>query len=429
MTKLQNTSDLQNAHKLRIQFDRLRDDVLNLSAFGSDPDGGITRHAFSEPYEKARSWLKSRMTEADMDAHDDLAGNTICRLSPLEGPCVLSGSHIDTVPNGGPLDGTYGVLAALEVARTLKDSGLQLPMGFEVCAFVEEEGRYLDCMGAKAITGDLNKEDVMTAVDPNGETLSTVMLNAGFQPENAHRAQRDDIATYVELHIEQGPILEHNKCSVGIVVGIAGIQQHRITFDGQPDHAGTTPLELRHDAFAATAEYAFRAREMVKEMDASGSARFTIGDIQLRPGAANVVPSHVIAIQEIRDISAAKIEDITQRCKELADEITVRYDVPIQFEDMAYTAPVAMDDAISTVIAGAALRLNHPTHDMPSGAGHDAQVIAKIAPSGMIFVPSNGGRSHCPEEWTEWRDLEIGANVLLQTVVDLLWQQTTDEES
>lgn len=412
----------EQARQLRVSFDRLRADIEALSGIGRTAEGGISRHAFSEQYESARVWLKSQMTAAGLKAYDDQAGNTFGRLDATGDMCVMSGSHIDTVPNGGPLDGAYGVLAALEVARVLGESGLELPTSFEVAAFVEEEGRYFDCLGAKSVVGELVASDVMNAVDPTGTSLAEVMRNAGFAPEAADQARRRDVASYIEIHIEQGPVLEHAGCTIGVVQGIAGIQQNRITFTGQPDHAGTTPLELRRDAAAAAFEYAHLAKEFVSKSNDDGSARFTIGDIKVTPGAANVVPSKAVLLQEIRHLSSAKISELLAECNGLARKIATRNRVEVGIEDISCTPPVAMDEGVQSLIEDAANLLCEDFINMPSGAGHDAQVIAKIAPSGMIFVPSIAGRSHCPEEWTTLDDLERGANVLLQAVISLMWR-------
>lgn len=407
---------------LRIDMSRLKSDIETLSKIGRSPEGALGRHAFEPPYEEARAWLKGRVAEAGIEGRDDPAGNTFGRVGPKDGPCVMSGSHIDTVPDGGPLDGAFGVLSALEVARSLKDSGLDLPFGFECAAFVEEEGRFLDCMGSKAMAGQLDLEEVAHATDPHGKKLTDAMKGAGFDPARIAEAQRPkgDVKAYIEIHIEQGPVLEQAKLSIGVVEAIVGINHTRVIFEGEPDHAGTTPMDLRKDAFTGAAEYAYRMRQTVLAEGTKDRARITFGIVDLLPGAANIVPYEVSMMQEIRDVSDDKVDMLYAKGEALAREIAEKHKLGMRYEYQSRNLAAAMDLDIQAHIREAAKLLDLPFVDMPSGAGHDAQVVARVAPAGMIFVPSKGGRSHRRDEWTDWPYLEKGANVLLQSVLRLL---------
>ena len=407
---------------LRIDMTRLKSDIETLSKIGRSPEGALGRHAFEPPYEEARAWLKGRMAEAGIEGRDDPAGNTFGRVGPRDGPCVMSGSHIDTVPDGGPLDGAFGVLSALEVARSLKDSGLDLPFGFECAAFVEEEGRFLDCMGSKAMAGQLDLDEVAHATDPNGRKLTEAMASAGFDPARIPEAQRpmDSVKAYVEIHIEQGPVLESEDLPIGVVEAIVGINHTRVIFEGEPDHAGTTPMDLRKDAFTGAAEYAYRMRRLVLEEGTKERARITFGIVDLEPGASNIVPYEVSMMQEIRDVSDEVVDALYAKGEALAAEVARAHRLGVRYEYQSRNRAAAMDPAIQARIREAAEALDLPYIDMPSGAGHDAQVVSRVAPAGMIFVPSKGGRSHRRDEWTDWPYLEKGANVLLQSVLRLL---------
>lgn len=414
------------ANGLRIDAARLRADIEALARIGLNAGGGLTRYSFSPAYEQARAWLKGRMSEAGMRVRDDAAGNTIARIGPAEGPCVMAGSHIDTVPDGGPLDGALGVLAALEVARVIGEAHLQPPLAFECVAFIEEEGRYLGRMGSKAMTGELDPASVESAVDPRGGKLTEAMRSAGFDPMAIRQARRppSDLAVYVELHIEQGPVLEQVGAPIGIVEALVGIDHTRVVFCGEADHAGTTPMHARKDAFTGAAEYACLARQLALDESTNGQARLTFGVVDLKPQVANVIPYEAMLLQDIRDASDTLIERLVARTRELAESVAAKHGLGMRHEPLSRTQAAIMSKRVGKVIREAAAGLGLRSHNMVSGAAHDAQVLARVVPAGMIFVPSAGGRSHRPDEWTDWNHLEQGANVLLQTVLRLLGEQT-----
>lgn len=404
---------------LRVNLGRLRADIEALAEIGLKPSGGLNRSVFSPAFEEARSWLRHRMADAGLAAESDHAGNLVGRLGGA-GPAVMAGSHIDTVPDGGPLDGALGVLAALECLRVIAEAGLPLSHPLEVAAFADEEGHYIGCLGSRAMAGSLSAEEVRDARDFDGKALAEAMRDVGLDPERVAEARRAQggIAAYLELHIEQGPVLEAKGIPIGIVEGIVGIVQRDVRFIGEPDHAGTTPMDLRKDAFMGAAEFATRARELVLELG-SEHARLTFGIVEAKPQVANIVPYSARLRQELRDVTNERLEVLARETEILAAAIAERYRLGLEVDEVFRTSPAHMSAAVQGRIAEACEELGLEHLVMPSGASHDAQVMARITAAGMIFVPSRGGRSHRPDEWTEWPALEAGANVLLQTLLSL----------
>ncbi len=403
-------------HDLRIDLARLRADIDALAAIGRAPSGGLRRLAFTEEFEAARGWLLERMAAAGLEARSDAAGNVIGRMGPA-GASVMSGSHIDAVPDGGPLDGALGVLAALECARTIAEAGTPLARALEVAAFADEEGRFIGCMGSRALAGRLSADEVFAAKDFEGTPLAEAMRRAGLEPERVAEAARrpGQIAAFVELHIEQGPILEHEDIPIGVVHSIVGINQCDLRFAGEADHAGTTPMELRKDAFMGAAHYAAEARELVLEKGSS-HARLTFGIVETKPQAANIVPYEARLRQELREASPEALDALAADTRRLAARVAERFGLAVEVDDVFRTVPTGLSPKVQAVIRESCEALGLASLAMSSGAGHDAQVMAAIAEAGLIFVPSKGGRSHRADEWTEWDAIERGANVLLQTL-------------
>jgi N-carbamoyl-L-amino-acid hydrolase len=408
--------------ELRIDLGRLRGDIEALAAIGKDPTGGISRPAWSPAHEEARAWLLGRLREAGLAARVDPAGNIFGRLGDgaPSTPVVMTGSHIDTVPRGGPLDGALGVLAGLECLRTLAAAGVPLTRALEVAAFTDEEGRFYGFFGSRAMTGSLDRALAARLTDPAGLPLPEAMRGAGFDLARAPEARREpgEIAAYVELHIEQGPWLETVGVPIGVVEGIVGIRRFRLTFVGQPDHAGTTPMDRRRDAFFTAAEYATKSRDLVVR-GGQGVAVTTIGVVDVRPGVPNIVPERAALLQELRDVDPARLDGLASRTLQAARRVARRRGLVLEVEHLMRAEPVRMSPRIQAAIEAAAEGLGLPTRRMPSGAGHDAQVLAAVTDAGMLFVPSQGGRSHRPDEWTDWPALERGAHVLLATLLRL----------
>ena len=407
------------AADLRVDLERLRQDIEALASIGRDPTGGISRPAWSPAHEEARAWLLGRLREAGLATRVDPAGNVFGRLG--EGsPVVITGSHIDTVPRGGPLDGALGVLAGLECLRAVAASGRRHARPLEVAAFTDEEGRFYGFFGSRALTGSLDRVLAERLSDPTGLPLPEAMRRAGFDLAAAPTARRDprEIAAYVELHIEQGPWLEVDDVPIGVVEGIVGIRRFRLTFVGQPDHAGTTPMDRRKDAFLTAAEYATKSRELVVRGGA-GRAVTTIGVVEVRPGVPNIVPERATLLQELRDSDPASLERLASRTLQAARRVARQRGLILEVEHLMRADPVLLSPRIQATIEATAKELGLGTRRMPSGAGHDAQILAAVTEAGMIFVPSQGGRSHRPDEWTDWPALERGANMLLGTLLRL----------
>ena len=405
--------------ELRIDLGRLRRDIEALAAIGRDPTGGISRPAWSPAHEEARAWLLGQLRAAELNPRVDPAGNVFGRLG--EGtPVVLTGSHIDTVPRGGPLDGALGVLAGVECLRTIAASRIRPPRALEVAAFTDEEGRFYGFFGSRALAGSLDRALAERLTDPNGLALSEAMRRAGFDLARTPEARRDprEIAAYVELHIEQGPWLEAADVPIGIVEGIVGIRRFRLTFVGQPDHAGTTPMDRRRDAFLTAAEYATKSRELVVR-GGQGRAVTTIGVVDVWPGVPNIVPERAALLQELRDSDPALLERLATRTLQAARRVARQRGLVLEVTHLMRADPVRMSPRIQAAIEATAAGLGLPTRRMPSGAGHDAQILAAVTDAGMVFIPSQGGRSHRPDEWTDWPAIERGANVLLGTLLHL----------
>jgi beta-ureidopropionase / N-carbamoyl-L-amino-acid hydrolase len=400
-----------------INLARLRNDLEQLGEIGKTPAGGVWRSSFSEADLEARRWYVQRIREAGLHHWTDAAANIYARVG--EGhPAVLAGSHLDSVPNGGRFDGALGVMAAFECVRTIQEQGLQTKLPIEAVAFTDEEGRFGGFVGSYAVIGNLPYEEILRRRDLHGVPLAEAMRQVGLDPMRIAEARRGprDIKAYIELHIEQGPVLESLSVPIGVVQGIVAGSRTWVTFRGRADHAGTTPMAMRQDAFLGAAEFGLRAREMVLT-EGSGSTVGTVGALELKPGASNIVPESAFLTLDLRDISWDVLQRLLQRVDLLAREVAAKWGLQVTVERMRVSEPAQMSPSIQAVIDAVAQDLGHKTHWMNSGAGHDAQVMAKITAAGMIFVPSRQGRSHSPAEFTDWHQIENGANVLLNTLL------------
>jgi N-carbamoyl-L-amino-acid hydrolase len=412
--------------KVAIALPRLRANIEALSAFGRNPGGqGITRSCWSPAHEKARAWLLARMRAAGLRTWVDAAGNTFGQLGG-EGsldprrPTVMTGSHIDTVPQGGPLDGALGVLAGLECLEALRRAAVKPGRPLTLAAWSDEEGRYGGLFGSRCFTGRIDPKKIPEIRAIDGERLADAMAGAGFDARKAHTAKADprSIAAYVELHIEQGPHLEEARVPIGVVEGIVGIRRNRLSFIGQADHAGATPMARRKDSFLAAADYALRARDHVVKRG-SGRSVTNFGHVTIAPGVSNIVPGKTVLLQEMRELDARILARLDRECAALARAAAQRRGCRVKIEPVSRNESVRCAPRVMQAVerACAALRLRH--RQMPSAAGHDAQNLARITDSGMLFIPSMGGRSHRPDEMSHWKDIERGANVLLHTLLDL----------
>ncbi len=407
---------------LRVDPKRLRESLTTLSAFGyNDTDHGIYRMAFTEADLAARHWLQDEMRALGMAVRIDGAANVIGHWPPDDtAPAVILGSHTDTVPCGGHLDGNLGVLCGLEAARVLIEADVQLDHPIEVISFSDEEGRFGGMLGSEAFTGRLTPERLLNAADLTGTRLADAMTARGFDPLAALDARREpsSIHAFLELHIEQGPVLDTSRKNLGIVDQITGLFRWSARLLGKPNHAGTTPMNLRHDAFLGLAEFANEIPRVLEE-NGSDRSRATIGNVELTPGAANTIPGCAEFSLDVRDTDPAQLEELSHAFRKALSAIARRHGLRFEFDEVSRIAPRPCAPAVVETLRRQAERLELTHEIMPSGAAHDSQLLAEICPVGMIFVPSRDGQSHSPAEWTAWQDVEAGANVLLQTALEL----------
>jgi N-carbamoyl-L-amino-acid hydrolase len=396
--------------------ERMEQRIQALSQFGANPEGGVSRVAFSEADRAGREYIEALMRDAGLDVRVDTAGNLIGRRAGREDglPPILFGSHIDSVPGGGNYDGDVGVIGAIEVIELLNEHGIVTRHPLEVVSFTDEEG---GLTGSRAMVGSLSA-DALEIVSHSGLTIRDGIRQVGGDPDRLDLAARKagDLTAYVELHIEQGAILDEADIDIGVVEGIVGIRWWEVTVEGMANHAGTTPMDRRRDALVSAAELTLAINRIARELE--GRQVATVGQIRASPGAPNVVPGKVTMSLEIRDLDVAKMQLVFDRIEEEAGRIAEGNATPIAFAELDLAAPPApTDERLRAIVAQAADELGLTHKRMPSGAGHDAQDLAKIAPIGMIFVPSVGGISHSPREFTSAQDMANGASVLLRTVL------------
>ncbi len=398
----------------------LRADFDALSQIGRAPEGGWSRPAFGEADCAAHAWFLERARVAGLSARYDAFGNIIAR-TPGQGRAIAFGSHLDTVINGGAFDGALGVLAGLDVARRAMAAGLTTPV--EVIVFRDEEGRFGPFTGSRAMTGAFDLAGLEARRGQDGQPLVDAMRAAGFDPARVAEATRDfaDIACYLELHIEQGRVLEQRGDTVGLVTAIAGQERFAIRFTGQPDHAGTTPMDMRHDAFAATARFADRFRDMILA-DPSDTLRGTIGVVKLSPGQANVVPGEVRLALEIRDTDAAALGRAAKAMRLLVEDAGRDLGCDVKLHEVYREDPMPLDAGLLVALNDAAQALDIAHSRLVSGANHDAGIMAAHVPTALIFVPSRDGRSHCPEEHSDWSAILDAVAVLEHAVAHLSGQ-------
>nr|WP_295462322.1 Zn-dependent hydrolase [Mesorhizobium sp.] len=390
----------------------LRADFDAIAAIGRDPEGGWTRPAYGAGESEAHRWFAAAAEAAGLSVRQDAFGNSIARREGRPGtPAIAIGSHLDTVTRGGPFDGALGVLAGLEIARRVVPGPDDLAL--EIIAFRDEEGRFGALTGSRAMTGDLPADALSTMRDTDGTGLRSAMRDAGFPVDSPLAARRNlsELAAYLELHIEQGPVLETGGESIGIVTAIAGQKRLAVRFAGTAGHAGTTPMELRHDAFAAAAEFAVGFRDMIVK-EGQGSARGTIGIVKTNPNQGNVIPSDVRIGLEIRDASAELLTLLAGRTVTIAAKTAKRHGVEVSHRLVYEAAPVPMAPRLVDLLEAQARAAGHASRRLLSGANHDAGILGAHIPAAMLFVPSRGGVSHTPEEHTDWHHIEAAVAVL-----------------
>jgi N-carbamoyl-L-amino-acid hydrolase len=404
---------------------RLMRDLNAIGRIGIGDRGSVTRLVFSIKELRSRQLLIHLMRQAGLKIHIDAIGNIFGRLegSESQAPAVLAGSHLDTVIHGGKYDGPVGVIGALEAVRTISENKIPVRAPLEVVCFVgEESSRFgFSTLGSSLVAGEVQPKDLTNAVDPQGTKLADVLSSLGISQRNLHRLRRNpkSLKAYLELHIEQGPILEDKGKRIGLVTSIAAPSRFRVIFKGRADHSGTTPMEMRKDALVAAAQLIEYVERICRKNSSMARGRIvgTVGAMKLEPGVINAVPGRAELAVDIRGTSAESKDRVARLVKEQARAIARRRAIGVEVLKIREENPVPLD--------GRLLRLTRQLCDeksidyeiMPSGAGHDAMQMAKITPAGMIFVPSRRGISHNPLEWTDPADIALGAQLLMETMI------------
>ena len=395
---------------LEINAARLLGDLDALAAIGQTPAGGVTRTALSAADRAGRAWFRQRVMDAGLQFRGDGAGNLSAILGDA-GRVILTGSHLDTVPNGGRYDGALGVLCALEALRTLREAQIALPVRLEAISFTDEEGSVVGMMGSRALVGNLTPDDLA----PARSTLN----DAGIPPESILAAGRDpdDYLAFIELHIEQGTRLEHAGIDIGVVTNIVGIRDYWLVFDGQANHSGTTPMDQRADALWGAAAFVEGARDLVMNRFSPGVVN--CGNLTISPGAHNIVPGQARLALEFRHGTRKQLDEMETALFTLARQVADQRKLRLSIETLGHVEPAELDTHVITTIEKAADTLDLSHTRLMSFAGHDTQNISRFTPSGMFFVPSVNGLSHNPDEFTLPQDVINGANVLLHALLEL----------
>jgi N-carbamoyl-L-amino-acid hydrolase len=404
-----------------INAGRLQANLEKLSEFGRNPEGGVTRLGFSQTEMDARAYVMGLMKEAGLQVRVDAAGNIFGRRAgSAHLPILLFGSHIDSVPHGGNFDGSVGTLGAIEVIRALNDGHVATQHPLEVVVWTNEEGPHfgISALGSGVAAGVLGPE-ILDRKDEEGLTLADWLRRYGQDPSRLTDARipRGTLAAILELHIEQGPQLYETKTQIGVVQGIVGLKRWKCIATGFANHAGTTPMNRRRDALAAAAKDLLAVRDAVRAEP--GRQVGTVGYMKAEPGAPNVIPGRVEFPVELRDLDTVVIERMWTRIQQKFAETDREEGVETRCAVINDIAPALSDPSVQGAIRDAARSAGLSTADLPSGAVHDAGEISRIAPMGMIFVPSRDGISHAPQEFSTWDDVANGTEVLYRTILKL----------
>lgn len=403
---------------LEVNGQRLLQRLWDLAEIGPIPGGGNNRLALTDADKEGRDLVVTWMRDLGLDVSIDTIGNVVAVQHDVgQGPPVMMGSHIDTVATGGKYDGNLGVLAALEVIETAIESGIDLERPLAAAFFTNEEGSRFppDMMGSLCYTGGLTVEEAMSTTDADGVAVGDELDRIGYRGPTP--CPGPDPYAFVELHIEQGPVLERDGMRIGAVTGVQGISWTEVNITGQSNHAGTTPMSMRRDAGLAAGELVVAVRRIADEM--GGTQVGTVGALRLHPDLVNVVAARAQLVIDLRNTDDDELQSAERRLLTEVKRVAESEDVEIDTKWVARFEPVVFDPRVVELVESTAAALGLSVRRMPSGAGHDAQILAGVCPAGMVFVPSVKGISHNPAEFTEPDDLIAGANVLLNTVVTL----------
>lgn len=402
--------------QVKVNLERLETRIFKLAEFGKQPNGETERVAFSDADLEARAWVIQTLKELHLDVSIDFAGNIIGRRAGTDKTKkpIAFGSHIDRVPGGGNYDGCVGSMAAIEIIEVLNANKVKTRHPLELIIFSNEEG---GVMGSRAISGEL-QPTAYKIVNATGYSMDQGIMRLGGDTTRIANVTRSkgDLAAFLELHIEQGGILEQKQIAIGVVEGIVGLKWWDVEFTGFANHAGTTPMNMRKDALLAASKFIVAVNEITTAFE--GNQVGTVGRIKAEPGAPNVIPGKVVATLEIRDLSSEIIQKVFDSIQLAGEKIAKEAGLQVAFIPLDVSSKPALTDiSIQNAIQKVAQNFGLSTMPMQSGAGHDAQEMATLAPTGMIFIPSKGGISHSPLEFSSATDMANGANVLLHTIL------------
>ncbi|WP_232699965.1 Zn-dependent hydrolase [Brevibacillus daliensis] len=401
-----------------INTQRLSEHIEELSLIGRATDGGINRFSYTDDEKRANELIEQYMKSAGLTVHYDTVGNLIGSQGGTENlPTILLGSHIDTVPSGGRFDGSLGVLVAIEVIHSLKEQGINLRHPVKVIAFKDEEGTRFGfgMIGSRAIAGTLSTIDLQR-MDEDGVTIEQAIAMYGFDKKPLSSAKLEDIKLYLEVHIEQGKVLESNGVAVGNVTGIAGPLWLKFQLTGLAEHAGTTPMNQRQDALVGASLIIAEVEKITKQYDSSVA---TVGKLIVKPNGVNVIPGEVEWTIDIRDIDENQRNQVERDIIQFAETIANERQLQLHVTELQRVDPVHCDINIQNVIKESIQEIDETVISLPSGAGHDAMQFKECFPIGMIFVRSKDGISHNPKEFTSEEDIEKSAKVLFKSLVKL----------
>lgn len=412
---------------MKVNIERLKQDFDNIARFGKLDNGGVTRLAFSEEDLKARQYLidvmKSLNLKVSIDAFGNIRGR---REGQFDLPPVMIGSHLDTVPNGGHYDGVIGVIGALEVIRVLNENNIVTKRPIEVINFsCEESSRFrAGTLGSKVMVGKFTKDKLKTSIDKDGISLYDALKQAGYDPDRLEdaRINNGDIYAFMEMHIEQGPVLEQEKYQVGIVTAIAAPTRFKVLIEGRADHSGNTPMNMRKDALTGASALILGVEQIAKS-EAGERTVGTVGYVYVEPGAMNVVPGKVELGIDIRDINSTDKKVAVKKVIDLIHKIQEQRNLEIKYEILADEEPVVLSNKIISCLENEAKKYGFSYKLMPSGAGHDAMYMTNVTNVGMIFIPSINGVSHNIAEFSRMEDIKMGTDLLLKATIKLAQEE------
>ena len=401
---------MANLERIKAHFDVMR-------MFTATPNAGMTRLSYSPEDIKTRNYIKAKMEEYGLRVWEDGLGNIFGKLAGTipDAPSVLVGSHFDSVPNGGIFDGVAGVVAGLEVAALFQEQNIKPAYPLEVIAMVEEEGTRFGSglMGSRGIHGILDKEDFQKMRDKEGISVAEAMKQAGLDPSQPVHRHPKTMKAFLELHIEQGPVLEKEKISLGIVDKIVGMCQLEVTVKGKAGHAGTTPMDMRQDALVVAAKIVAQLPDLVKNEE-KGTV-ITTGQLNVYPNGANVIPEKVVFTIDLRSGDEETMERVLETVEKFI-QAEEKAGINIDIEQKLWVPPKKLNEQIHHLLQKSAEKLGITYMTMPSGAGHDAMIFSDFTDTGLIFIPSKNGISHHPDEWSEFEDIARGIDVLFEAV-------------